>query len=174
MRTTARISAVLLSLGMMVGCATMGDDSPAAKAIAEAKAANKKAKALDYEWRDTGKVIKKAPLADLENWMNPDLKVYSTDILIEGTYDFLKTGMSAKVEIIIKELKDVISVPIQAVINQEGKKICYVSNGTRPQAREVETGKFNDNFVEITHGLSSGEKVLLNPPRLVELDLAEE
>ena len=106
--------------------------------------------------------------------MNPDLKVYSTDILIDGTHDFLKTGMSAKVEIIIKELKDVISVPIQAVINQEGKKICYVAKGNRSQAREVATGDFNDNFVEITQGLSPGEKVLLNPPRLIELDLAEE
>ncbi len=63
MRTTARISVVLLSFGMMVGCATMGDDSPASKAIAEAKAANKKARALDYEWRDTGKMIKKAEAA---------------------------------------------------------------------------------------------------------------
>jgi nucleoid-associated protein YgaU len=63
MRTTARISVVLLSLGLMAGCATMGDDSPAGKAIAEAKAANKKAKALDYEWRDTGKIIKKAEAA---------------------------------------------------------------------------------------------------------------
>ena len=63
MRMTARISVVLLSLGMMAGCATMGDDSPAGKAIAEAKAANKKAKALDYEWRDTGKMIKAAEAA---------------------------------------------------------------------------------------------------------------
>jgi nucleoid-associated protein YgaU len=63
MRTTAQISVVLLSLGLIAGCATMGDDSPAGKAIAEAKAANKKAKGLNYEWRDTGKTIKKAEAA---------------------------------------------------------------------------------------------------------------
>jgi hypothetical protein len=29
----------------------------------------------------------------------------------------------------------------------------------------VETGLFNDNFVEIKSGLTEGEKVLLNPPK---------
>lgn len=63
MRITARISVVLLVFGFMAGCATLGEDSPAGQAIADAKAANKKAKALNYEWRDTGKIIKKAEAA---------------------------------------------------------------------------------------------------------------
>jgi hypothetical protein len=29
----------------------------------------------------------------------------------------------------------------------------------------VQTGLFNDNFVEIKSGLEEGERVLLNPPR---------
>jgi multidrug efflux pump subunit AcrA (membrane-fusion protein) len=37
-----------------------------------------------------------------------------------------------------------------------------------PKQREVETGLFNDNFVEIKSGLAEGEKVLLNPPRVSE------
>jgi HlyD family secretion protein len=116
----------------------------------------------------TGKVLKKAPLADPEEWLNPDLKVYSTDVSIDGTHEFIKTGMSAKVEIIIEELKNVISVPIQAVVNQNGKKVCYVMGSKEPKQREVETGLFNDNFVEIKSGLAEGEKVLLNPPRAGE------
>jgi len=116
----------------------------------------------------TGKVLKKAPLASPEEWMNPDLKVYAADVSIDGTHDFLKTGMTAKVEIIIEELKDVLSVPIQAVVNRGGKKLCYVENSKNPREREVETGAFNDSFVEIKKGLSEGDKVLLNPPRITE------
>jgi HlyD family secretion protein len=116
----------------------------------------------------TGKVIKKAPLADPEQWLNPDLKVYSTDVSIDGTHEFLKTGMTAKVEIIIDELKNVISVPIQAVVNRQGKKVCYVMGSKEPKQREVDTGLFNDNFVEIKSGLAEGEKVLLNPPHVSE------
>jgi len=114
----------------------------------------------------TGEVLKKAPLADQQNWLNPDLKVYATDVSIDGTHDFIKTGMSAKVEVIIDKLHDVLSVPIQTVTTQEGVKLCYVVTDSRPQKREVETGAFNNDFVEIKSGLVEGDKVLLNPPRV--------
>jgi len=117
----------------------------------------------------TGEVIKKAPLADRQRWFNPDLRAYATEVRLDGAYDFLKTGMSAKVKILIDELKDVLIVPIQAVVNQEGKKLCYVANGSHAEGREVETGEFNKDFVEIKSGLSAGEKVLLDPPRLAEV-----
>ncbi|VAW52237.1 hypothetical protein MNBD_GAMMA05-119 [hydrothermal vent metagenome] len=69
MRTTARLfSVALLSLGLITGCASTDEaaedpNAIAAQAIADAKAANAKAKSVDYEWRDTGKVIKKAEKA---------------------------------------------------------------------------------------------------------------
>ena len=65
MRTYARlISVAFLSLGLMAGCATTEEGgSSAEQAIADAKAANKRAKAVGYEWRDTGKMIKNAEKA---------------------------------------------------------------------------------------------------------------
>jgi HlyD family secretion protein len=112
----------------------------------------------------TGKVLRKAPLADLDNWLNPDLKAYATDVSIDGTHDALKTGMTGKVEVIVEELHDVLYVPIQSVTATGETKVCYVL-GSTPQRREVQTGLFNDNFVEIKSGLEEGERVLLNPPR---------
>ncbi|MHC4171602.1 MAG: efflux RND transporter periplasmic adaptor subunit [Planctomycetota bacterium] len=121
----------------------------------------------------TGKVLKKAPLADPERWLSPDLKVYTTDVSIEGTHDALKTGMTGEVEVTIDELHDVLYVPIQSVVTVEDKKICYVT-GSPAQKREVETGLFNDNFVEIKSGLTEGEEVLLNPPRWTGPEPAKE
>jgi len=121
----------------------------------------------------TGRVLKKAPLADQEDYLNPDLKVYSTDVGIDGTHDSLKTGMTGKVTVMINELHDVLYVPIQSVVTVEDKKICYVA-GSPTQKREVETGLFNDNFVEIKSGLAEGEKVLLNPPKWTEPEKTEE
>jgi nucleoid-associated protein YgaU len=64
MRTTARLlSVALLSLGLITGCASTEEaaDTPsAAQAISDAKAANAEAKALNNEWRDTGKLIEDA------------------------------------------------------------------------------------------------------------------
>jgi len=121
----------------------------------------------------TGRVLKKAPLADATDFLNPDLKVYSTDIGIDGTHDALKTGMTGKVTVIIDKLQDVLYVPIQSVVTVEDKKICYIA-GSPAQKREVETGLFNDNFVEIKSGLVEGEKVLLNPPKWTEPEKTEE
>jgi len=122
----------------------------------------------------TGKVLKKAPLAEPQRFLNPDLKVYPTDVSIEGTHDSIKTGMSGKVEILIDELKDVLYVPIQSVVTVDEKEMCYVKAGGREEKREVVTGLFNDDFVEIKTGLTQGEKVLLNPPRWTASETKEE
>ena len=77
-------------------------------------------------------------------------------------------GMSAKVEVLIEQLEDVLIVPIQVVANREGKKVCYVATPQGPKQREVQTGSFNDTYVHIISGLEAGEQVLLIPPKLTE------
>ena len=65
-RTSARLfAAAALSLGLLAGCATTGDEGPSAaeQAIADAKIANTEAAALGYEWRDTGVLIEQAEKA---------------------------------------------------------------------------------------------------------------
>jgi RND family efflux transporter MFP subunit len=118
-----------------------------------------------------GEVIKVAPLPNMDKgWFSPDLKVYTTQVSMDGTHDFLKPGMSAKVEILVEKLDDVIIAPIQAVANQEGKKVCYCLTSDEIERRVVQTGSFNDTFVQIIDGLEVGEEVLLSPPRLTETE----
>lgn len=64
------IGILVLSAGMSVGCAQMSQKSAkaevspaAASAIADAEKAIGKAKSLDWVWRDTGKILKKAKKA---------------------------------------------------------------------------------------------------------------
>lgn len=122
-----------------------------------------------------GKVLKKAPLADQTyNW-EPDVKVYTTDVSIEGTHDFIKTGMTAKVTILIDELNDVLYIPIQSVVTEdERNKVCYLMQNNKIKKCRVETGLFNDDFVEIKSGLNEGDNVLLNPPRWAPTESIEE
>ncbi|MEX2130970.1 MAG: HlyD family efflux transporter periplasmic adaptor subunit, partial [Pseudohongiellaceae bacterium] len=66
--------------------------------------------------RLTGAVTRVAVVADsASSFMNPDLKVYPTVVKIEGTYEWLRPGMSAEVEILVDTLEDVVYVPLQAV-----------------------------------------------------------
>ncbi len=115
--------------------------------------------------RLTGEVTKVAVLPDSQNrWMNPDLKVYLTTVTIDGTHDWVKPGMSAKVEMLVNHLDDVVYIPVQAVVPEGDKQICYVGGGSKPERREVEVGEFNDEFIEIKKGIAAGERILLSPP----------
>lgn len=119
----------------------------------------------------TGEVTKVGVLPDSQNrWMNPDMKVYLTTIAVDGTHDWVKPGMSAKVEILVKNLGDVLYVPVQAISPSNGKQVCYVAHGFKPERREVEVGEFNDEFIEVKNGLKEGERVLLRQPGSSESD----
>lgn len=117
-----------------------------------------------------GEVLSVAPLPDSQRgYLSPDVKVYTTKVSIEGSPTFLRPGMSAKAEILVEQLEDVVIVPVQVVANRSGRKVCYIATDRGPQERQVETGAFNDTFVEIVSGVEVGENVLLIPPRMLEL-----
>ena len=96
-------------------------------------------------------------------WLNPDLKVFATDVLVDEDLPILKPGVSANVEVIITNLTKVLSVPIQTVVRFNGESVCFIKKGMRVTPVPVTTGWFNDAFVEITSGLKEGDLVLLAP-----------
>ena len=113
----------------------------------------------------TGKVTKVGVLPDSRNrWMNPDVKVYETEVSIDKVHEWLKPGMSAEVKILVKELPDVVYVPIQAVAPSNGDRVVYLAGLGKPERRVVETGEYNNEFIEIRGGLKEGEEVLLRAP----------
>jgi hypothetical protein len=117
-----------------------------------------------------GEVTEVGSLPDQQRgFMNPDLKVYKTEVTIDGTHDFLKSRMSCKVQILVEQLEDVLVVPIQVVSNRGGRKVVYVVDSGGYKERVVRTGLFNDTFVEIVEGLEEGEEVMLNPPLFSEV-----
>tara|TARA_B110000858_G_C17809997_1_gene480604 strand:- start:4827 stop:6908 length:2082 start_codon:yes stop_codon:yes gene_type:complete len=114
----------------------------------------------------TGIVTKVAVVADSANsFLNPDLKVYPTTITIDGTHEWLRPGMSAEIEILVRSLEDVIYVPIQAVTYFDDKNVVYVASRGRPERREIEVGTFSESYIEVVSGLEEGEEVLMLPPQ---------
>jgi len=114
-----------------------------------------------------GAITKIGILPDSVNrWLNPDLKVYSTDITVDPKQDtkLMRPGMSAKVEILVKRLDDALDVPIQSVTTIDGAPVCYLLSGGEFVPRQVETGFSNNSFIVIKSGLSEGDLVQLNAP----------
>jgi HlyD family secretion protein len=95
----------------------------------------------------------------------PSLKVYPCTIHIDGTHPWLKPGMNAKVEIVIQQLADVMYVPVQSIEVENDQHFCYVQAGGKLERREITTGSFNDDFIEVRQGLNTGELVALSLPK---------
>lgn len=97
-------------------------------------------------------------------WGNPNLKVYNTDVLITDPLPDIKPGVSARAEVIVTNIANALSVPIQAITTLKGKQVAYLARRGGSQPQPVEVGLYNTRFIEITSGLREGDRVLLAPP----------
>ena len=114
--------------------------------------------------RYRGTVSKVAPLPDSSSrWGNPDLKVYATEIVINDKLPDIKPGVSARAEVLITNLENVLSVPIQAVTTRKGKQVVFLSSAPQEPV-PVTVGQYNTKFIQICTGLRDGDRVMLAPP----------
>jgi multidrug efflux pump subunit AcrA (membrane-fusion protein) len=72
--------------------------------------------------------------------------------------------MTCQVDIIIHKIPDVVSVPIEAVFEREGKTVVYVMGGRSAKRREIELGERNTTHIIVTKGLSQDERIALRDP----------
>jgi HlyD family secretion protein len=115
----------------------------------------------------SGKVVKIGVLPDAQSfWTNPDLKVYNTEVHIDGDASDLRPGMSCRAEVFVDRYEDAVQVPVQCVVRLAGEPTVYVvaAKGAEAAPRTVKVGLDNGQKIRIVEGLSEGEKVLLNPP----------
>jgi len=109
-----------------------------------------------------GTVTKIAPLADSRNtWLNPELKEYETEITLEHSDPSFKPGMTARVEIVVSELDDVLCVPLQAVFSKGGRHYIFAPGGSDGTPVEVSVGQSSTEYVEIVSGVAERDRVLL-------------
>jgi HlyD family secretion protein len=113
----------------------------------------------------TGTVQTIAPLPDPTSaFMNPDLKLYDTEVYIDGGGDSLRAGMSCQVSIQITNLQNAVYVPVHTVIPHQGEPTVFLPSPQKPVPRKVKVGQDNGRMVHIVSGLAEGERVMLAPP----------
>lgn len=109
-----------------------------------------------------GRVRKISAVPDSQNWFSSGVKTYTIIIDVETTENSqLKPGMSATIEIVTDQLRDVLYVPIQSVVSNEEKHYVYVVKRGKKQLREVTIGKYNTQYIRIIDGLEEDETLLL-------------
>ena len=121
----------------------------------------------------TGIVEKVATLADSRGfWDQRGVKEYETMVRLTDVPEDggLKPGMTAEVKILVNRLSDVLVVPVQAVAEHAGSHVLFVIAGDTLERRTVIVGENNDQFIQITSGLSIGDRVALDARARVEAE----
>ena len=80
---------------------------------------------------------------------------------VTGSPTGLYAGATASLEIVYKQLSNVLEVPIQAVTMSNGQSTVQVSSGSNQEKRTVVTGLSSGGMIQIKSGLKAGEQVLV-------------
>lgn len=102
------------------------------------------------------------------SFFSGNVKEYATTVSIEGTPDGLRPGMTAKCEILVDDLHDVLKLPVAAVVELRDGYFAWVKTKTGLQRRPLVLGATNDQFVEVKDGVTEGELIVLNPRAMIE------
>lgn len=110
-------------------------------------------------------------MAESGGWFNPDLREYTVKVDLPGQTDpTLKPSMRASGQIRVGRVDDALFVPVQAIFTEGETRFVHVPAGPgRVQRQPVTIGRANDTLVEITGGLSDGDRVMLRQPRPGEI-----
>jgi len=93
-------------------------------------------------------------------------KYFQMTVPLKGGDSRLRPGMTARVSILTDTVKNALSVPIQAIFNEGGKKYCFLYIGDSFKKVNVDLGKQNEDIAEIVSGLKSGDQIsLVKPPQ---------
>ncbi|MFC1582930.1 efflux RND transporter periplasmic adaptor subunit, partial [Planctomycetota bacterium] len=112
----------------------------------------------------TGKIIEVANKAHNRiSWDPSSPKAFKIKIDIKGNDERLVSGMTARVEIFVDEIKDVLVVPIESVFVEEDKNHVWRQTSGQPKKVYVETKQSNENYVAV-EGLEEGDRVYLFDP----------
>ena len=95
---------------------------------------------------------------------NQDSKVFEVKIDVSRADTTLRPGMTTANAIETASVPNVLSIPLEAVVNEAGYQYAYKKTGSRIVKQMIETGTSNDNEIVVRRGLTKDDLVLLAPP----------
>ncbi len=111
-----------------------------------------------------GQLTSVSEIPNRENMRGEDIRYFFGELKLDRSAPGLKPGMSAVVTFIMPSQSDVLAVPYEAVVSEDGGNACFLIAGDHLERREVTLGQSTTDLVEITEGLNEGEEVVLDPP----------
>jgi RND family efflux transporter MFP subunit len=94
----------------------------------------------------------------LQNDPDPETFTHAVRIRVDG--DDLQTGQPAMATLSLQPLSGVLTVPVSAVLREEGRDYVFVIDNKRLVRREIVSGTRHEDLVVVRRGLESGEQVV--------------
>lgn len=88
-------------------------------------------------------------------------KTYPIKVLVDNRNNQLKAGMFATIEIVTENKKEVVGVPKEAVIQENGKSYIFIKQEEKAVKKQVSTGMDIDGYIEISKGIQIGEEIIV-------------
>jgi RND family efflux transporter MFP subunit len=102
-----------------------------------------------------------AVIAELSPVIDPASRTLRTRLRFRRADPRIKSGMFATISLITASRTNILVLPREAVINTYGSWIVFIlENDTTVRRREITLGMENETLIEVTSGLSAGEKVV--------------
>lgn len=110
------------------------------------------------------------------------IRYFAVKVAVTDPDERLRPGMSSQVDVITASARQVLSVPVQSVVERRGpdvtededdedaakKKYVMVVEKDRVRMREVTTGTSSNTHVEIKSGVTEGQQVVTGPFRTIK------
>jgi HlyD family secretion protein len=92
---------------------------------------------------------------------------FTVTVELTDADESVKPGMTAAVNILVKEVKNVLVVPNRAVRVIDGQRVVYVLKNGIPEMVKIRLGATSDTVSEVINGdLKEGDLIVLNPPAM--------
>jgi hypothetical protein len=92
------------------------------------------------------------------------IKIFPVQIVIDGKSKNLLPGLTVSCKIVIREIPEVLYIPIDAIFKDQLDQFVYVKNNSGFDKKQVKIGSVNSDFAIVTVGLNENEEIALTDP----------
>ncbi|MCR4431263.1 MAG: efflux RND transporter periplasmic adaptor subunit [Tepidanaerobacteraceae bacterium] len=103
----------------------------------------------------------KGRIVSISPFKNPTTLVYPVKVQVSNEGGLLKSGMFARVKLVVGFHQKAVTVPEDAVVAYDGSKLVYTVENGRAKAHKVETGAASMGKIVITKGISAGQQIVV-------------
>ncbi len=98
---------------------------------------------------------------------NNTTRTYRTKIVIDNSSGKLRSGMIVRAKFVRQQLKQVISIPLYAVMDRDGEKIVFLAENGLARKVNVILGSSIGQRVVVEHGLSANQSLIVAGQQLL-------